>query len=268
MRRGLFILWKPYEKVSQYKVIAMEKSAILNADLLDIVFEGRNKEYGAYELRRSYNKRLRVSVAVMMSIALLLCIGQLIASRLPEKKLAVLETKDQVLSHVELPEEPVQPPPPELPPPPPAKQIETIQLTPPEIVPDDQIEKTDMPDLDDVVDAKIDVATRDGEKDAGIVDPPKSDEGRRIIETPKAPEEDPNAIRMKVEIESEYPGGRKAWERFLIRNLRVPQVALDNGIEGTVVVQFVVDREGNVTNVTAILGSRFLYRFIIPRLFC
>ena len=35
----------------------MEKSAILNADLLDIVFEGRNKEYGAYELRRTYNRR-------------------------------------------------------------------------------------------------------------------------------------------------------------------------------------------------------------------
>ena len=234
----------------------MEKSAILNADLLDIVFEGRNKEYGAYELRRSYNKRLRISIGVMLSIALMLCIGQLIASQLPEKKLAVLEINDPTLVAVQ-PPEPIQPPPPELPPPPPAKQIETIKLTPPEIVPDDQVDKTEMPDLEEIEEAKIDVVTQEGEKDAGIVEAPK-DEGRGIIEAPKPKDRDPNEPWVDVQQPSEYPGGMIAWQRFLTRNLRIPQVAIDNRINGTVIVQFVVDREGNVSNVIALSGPEEL----------
>ena len=49
----------------------MEPNKILSADLLDILFEGRNKEYGAYELRKTYNKRLTTSLLIMAGIALL-----------------------------------------------------------------------------------------------------------------------------------------------------------------------------------------------------
>jgi protein TonB len=61
-----------------------------------------------------------------------------------------------------------------------------------------------------------------------------------------------------VEIESEYPGGLTAWRRFLDRNLRYPQEAVDQGIEGFVTVQFVVDKEGNVSNVEAVSGPQEL----------
>src|SRR5687768_13597040 len=114
----------------------MEKSAILNADLLDIVFEGRNKEYGAYELRRTYNRRLRFSVAVMLLLALMLSIGQLIASNLPEDdtRTAMVPT-DLELEKVTPPEDE---PPPVIPPPtPPPQQIQTIQYTAPVIVDED-----------------------------------------------------------------------------------------------------------------------------------
>ncbi len=60
---------------------------------------------------------------------------------------------------------------------------------------------------------------------------------------------------LKVEIESEYPGGMTAWQRFLNRNLRYPQEAVDQNVEGFVTVQFIVDKEGNVSEVEAVERS-------------
>lgn len=231
----------------------MEKSAILNADLLDIIFEGRNKEYGAYELRRTYNRRLRFSVAVMLLLALMLSIGQLIAGMLPGKdaRTAMVPT-DLALEKVTPPEDE---PPPVIPPPtPPPQQIQTIQYTAPVIVDEEVPEDEKPPEMTELEDSKIDVVTKEGDKFDGIVAPPEEDGNKGIIVAPKQKEEDLNTPFLKVEIESSYPGGKAAWERFLKRNLRYPQDAQDNGIQGYVVVQFVVDREGNVSQVHAISG--------------
>ena len=65
-------------------------------------------------------------------------------------------------------------------------------------------------------------------------------------------------IFNKVEIEAEYPGGAAAWQRFLNRNLRVPVEVIENDIQGSVVVQFVVDEEGNVSNVETVSGPEAL----------
>lgn len=67
----------------------------------------------------------------------------------------------------------------------------------------------------------------------------------------------------KVEIEAEYPGGAAAWQRFLNRNLRVPEEAIENDVQGTAVVQFIVDRDGNVSNVEAVSGSELLCKSMI-----
>jgi len=65
---------------------------------------------------------------------------------------------------------------------------------------------------------------------------------------------------IKVEKESEYPGGPEAWRRYLERNLfkNYPQEALDNEIQGSVMVQFVVDVNGVVSDVTALSGPKEL----------
>ena len=77
---------------------------------------------------------------------------------------------------------------------------------------------------------------------------------------PPVPEQDysDSIIWRKVEIEAEYPGGIVAWQRFLNRNLRYPQEAIDNEISGSVLVQFVVDVEGNVSNVEKVSGPEAL----------
>lgn len=76
----------------------------------------------------------------------------------------------------------------------------------------------------------------------------------------QAPPEDNSdtMVWRKVEIEAEYPGGAAAWQRFLNRNLRYPQEAIDNEIFGSVVVQFIVDKEGNVSDVEAVSGPEEL----------
>ncbi|MDI3318793.1 energy transducer TonB [Pinibacter soli] len=58
----------------------------------------------------------------------------------------------------------------------------------------------------------------------------------------------------KVEVESEFPGGVSSWAKFLNENLNYPRAAVKKNIEGTVVVQFIVDKEGNVTDIKAISG--------------
>lgn len=57
-----------------------------------------------------------------------------------------------------------------------------------------------------------------------------------------------------MEIESSYPGGASAWSRYLNKTLKYPQEAQDNEIQGTIIVQFIVDKEGNVSDVEAVSG--------------
>lgn len=70
----------------------------------------------------------------------------------------------------------------------------------------------------------------------------------------QSPSADDNKVFTKVEMEASYPGGRGAWMEYMIRKFRYPMEAQRNDIQGTVMLQFVVDKEGNVTNVEVISG--------------
>jgi protein TonB len=188
----------------------------------------------------------------MLSALLLCCIGFAFANEKkntngpdiipPETVLTIIEKKD-----------PVEPPPP---PPPPKMQeppkVEITKFTPPVIVRDDQVKKEDMPpENEKVEDTKIGTFNQDGVKEDGLVAPPIETGGKGIIEVPVKEEEDWNKVFQKVEIESDYPGGRIAWQRFLNRNLRFPPV---EDVQGTVVVQFIVGKDGSVSDVVAVSG--------------
>lgn len=236
----------------------MENAAILTADILDIIFEGRNKSYGAYELRRTYNKRLYISISVMLGV-ILLFLG---AYALPENKKQQFVTvaSDVVIENI-APEKEVIPPPVEPPKPPPQQQIQqkmftTIKLTNEEVKPEEQ-----PPPVEELEDTKIGTQNVDGLKDDGLIGPPPAaGNGTGVIDLPKKPEDDYNGLFLKVEIESKYPGGPEAWRRFLVKNLsnNYPQEAIDNQISGTVMVQFIVDNEGNVSDVEAVSGPEEL----------
>ena len=233
----------------------MEANKILQADVLDIVFEGRNKEYGAYTLRKTYDRRLLTSLGVTAVAAALLFVGYAVAGNTKGTGRSMAPLVD--LRLVEIPETTIEEPV-KLPPPPKQEiqKIQTVQFTtPPRIVPDDDVKQEEMPpEVKDMEDAKISFANQNGIEDDGITAPPAADGKRGIIEAPKNPEEDEIAIFRKVEIESQYPGGANAWMRYLNKTFRYPDDAQQNGIVGTVEVQFIVDKEGNVSNVEAIAG--------------
>lgn len=92
----------------------METNKILDADILDIIFDGRNKQYGAYDLRKTYNKRLTTALLVMLGVCLLIVLGSVIAGTGSSKKKATVFVQD--VSLADLKEEKKEPPPP--PPPP------------------------------------------------------------------------------------------------------------------------------------------------------
>lgn len=237
------------------KAQLMETKNILTADVLDILFDGRNKDYGAYDLRKTYNKRLTVSITVMLSICLVSA-GFAFSSK-KEKAEDIYMAKDIQLAAVEPPVPPVEPPPPPAPKPPAAPaHIEMKQFTPPVIVPNDQVKEDEKPPVNETLeDVKIGTFNEAGDKDLGIVTGPIG-EGVKdgVIALPKKDAEEDEGIFVAVQIESEYPGGANAWLRFLNKNLHYPQEAVDNEIQGTVVVQFIVDKEGNVSDVEAVSG--------------
>jgi protein TonB len=235
----------------------MESSTILTADVLDILFEGRNKDYGAYDLRRNYRKRLTLSITVMLSITCMLFIGFAFAGK-KTKFEGELFTKDIVLESAPPKQQPVELPPPPIQKPAAAPvKVKTIADLTPRIVPNDQVKPDEMPPVnEDLENVKIgNMNVPDGAADDGTVTGPMGDGlVKGVIEKPQRDEEDANTPLIKVEIESEYPGGLPAWQRFLNRNLHYPQNAIDNEVQGFVVVQFIVDKEGNVSDVVAVSG--------------
>jgi protein TonB len=231
----------------------MEVNKILTADFLDILFEGKNKEYGAYDLRKSYNKRLITALIGTAAVILLLFLGYFISNLDNGKKAKAPVVQDVQLEDVqqEKKNEPPPPPPPKVEPP----KVEMAKFTPPKIVKDNEVKEEEKPpEQEKLEDTKIGTVNQEGVKDEGITAPPASDAGKGVVEAPKKDDEDYDKTFTKVEIESEYPGGPAAWLRYLNKNFRYPDDAVNNEIQGTVVVQFIVDKEGNVSDVQAISG--------------
>jgi periplasmic protein TonB len=237
----------------------MDANKIMSADILDLIFEGRNKEYGAYELRKTYNRRLLTAMLGTAAICLLLFLAYFLGNAMNNDD----ENKELIVQDVQLEEvkeekknEPPPPPPPPKPEPP---KVEITKFTPPKIVKDEEVKEDEKPpEVEKLEETKIGTINQEGIKDEGIVAPPVSDEGKGVVEAPKKEEEDWDKTFTKVEIESEYPGGASAWQRYLNKNLRYPQDAIDNEVQGTVVVQFIVDRAGAVSDVEAISGPKEL----------
>jgi protein TonB len=227
----------------------MELNKILSADILDILFDGRNKEYGAYELRKTYNKRIKYSMGGMILICVLMLVGSLIANSTKKQK-ADIVVADMSLENVKEEKKPEPPPPP-----PPPKQeppkVEITKFTPPKIVKDEEVKPDEeIKEVEKLEDTKIGTINQEGAKDEGVVAPPV-EKGTGVVEAPKV-EEDYDKVFTVVQIAAEFPGGLPAWTKYLERNLN-RDLPVENGAppgKYTVVVSFIVSKTGDISDVT------------------
>lgn len=207
---------------------------------LEIIFENRNKSYGAYELRLKYPDRImKALIITMLSVGLLISLS-LFGNNSSKNNKPNYNVREVTITDVNKPiEKPKEDPKPV------SKKapVQTVKYVAPIIVPNDQV-KESIPDQDDINDSKIGNQNIKGDKDSGFVAPPINVEGE-----PSASGEE--TIFTSVEIEASFPGGLDKWKRYLERTLN-PEAAVNNGApEGSyrVLVQFVVDSEGNLSDI-------------------
>ncbi len=230
----------------------MEANKILSSDILDLVFEGRNKEYGAYDLRKKYNRRISLALGITAGIAVLVFGASLLSKALSLSGDNEVDVKDVVMQNIQEapPPPPPPPPPPKTPPPPP--QLETAKFTPPVIKKDEEVKKEEIPPMDKLAETKIDVASQEGAKDEGLITPPVVDKGTQIVEA--KPVEDENKVFEKVEIEASVNVAQ--WRRHLETQLaRYIEDAASSGMNPgnyTVNVRFLVERDGSITSVQSL----------------
>jgi len=231
----------------------MDTNKILSADLLDLIFDDRNKEYGAYELRKTYQRRVIKALIFTSLLVSLTCTGVVLANKLNPKDDSRFFIRDEVMISDLVPEEKkLEPlPEPERPPVPPETRTErltTIAVVPDNIVDEPMVMQTDLDS------AQIGTKKTDGPADIGIASSPTLADGvnKGLIED-KAKEPD---IFDPIEIEARFDGD---WAKFLFKNLN-PQVPSDNGApvgSYTVVLQFVVDEDGAVSDIKALTNHGY-----------
>jgi periplasmic protein TonB len=234
----------------------MEANKILSADVLDILFEDRNKAYGAYDLRRNYNKRIARALIITGAIALLAVLGSVLASSMKGGPAEKNKQQEVNLADIKQEDPKIEPPPPPPPKQPDPPKVEMKQFTPPIVKKDEEVEKPPPP-IEALEEVKIDDKNQEGVKESDIPTPAVIDEGKQIVEEKK--EEDENKIFDKVEIEAAFPGGDSKWRQYLERTLNA-NAPVDNGApEGTytTVIQFVVDKEGNISDVRAMTNHGY-----------
>jgi protein TonB len=208
-----------------------------------IVFEERNQEYGAFDLRRIYNSHLRNSIIIAASIFTLAVLSPTIASLFEKEK---VEEEAVQITEVTLEEPPPidenQPPPP---PPPPVEppKIATTKFLPPKIMEDEKVTEEEPPPVVEEIKGAVSNKTQEGNDIQNVEVPPEpsAEVGEKVEE----------AVLWVAEKQS-FKGGDVM--KFFSKELKYPSLAQNNGVSGRVIVEFIIEKDGSVSNVKAVRG--------------
>lgn len=232
---------------SNCKAYTMNTATISGNDFLDILFNGRNKDYGAYALRRRYDRRVRNAIIGTASVTMMIIGGYALSNNVLSSEPVIRKPLTPIVFESIKPiETKPTPPPPALPSstPPPARP--SVRFLPPVISRNEEVRPEDVPPrMSEFENKSVGVTTTSGDETGVDVDLiPETSTGETLI----APEEreDRDKPLSFVEIMPSFPGGEEALVKYLSRNMRYPNIAVENEISGKVMVQFVVDYEGNV----------------------
>lgn len=219
----------------------MTNNEILHASTLDILFENRNKAYGAYALRNGYNTRLLTALGAGISVMVLLLMAVQLRGAGKQDQEAVVKNEGMVIREINLPEQ--KPAEPEKPKETPVrkavektatvKYVSNIAIKP--------NVKTEMASVEDIEGKAIGETNSEGKiADGTVVEPeqPGTGSGTGVL----APEQPEFTVQERS---PEFPGGAEALKKFLARNLVSPD-NLDEGEMKTVRIRFRVEKDGAV----------------------
>ena len=214
------------------------KLDLFNKQWIDIVFEGRNKAYGAYELRQENAKTTIRSLVIGAIVFGLAVSAPLLISLIPDfsKNDATL---DQKIVTIKLPpkEQPKDIPPP----PPPPPKVDQVKFVKPVVAKTEEIVE-DPPKVEEIKDKKLGAETVKGDPDAQLTVEP-------VGNGPSVVEEDNNIYNTAgIEVKPDFPGGMQKFYGYIGRSYTAPE---DCG-SGKVFVTFVVEKDGTLTDIKVI----------------
>lgn len=235
----------------------MSKIDLISSDWVDLVFEGRNKAYGAYRLRKSTTKR---NILAMVAVVLLLIVAFIILTVknfVDEQRAKVAMTQVAELTNYKQPEKKAEVK---------QKKVEvepervvervksSIKFTAPVIKKDEEVKPDEeLKTQDELMSTKTAIGTFDvkGNDDANG----EVLKAKEVIAEPEPPKhEEENKVFDFVEQQPLFPGGPAALMKYLSEHTKYPVVAQENGVQGRVTVQFVVEKDGSISDVHVLRG--------------
>jgi len=235
----------------------MSKIDLISSDWVDLVFEGRNKAYGAYRLRKSTTKR---NILAMVAVVILLIVAFIILTvknfvdeqraKVAMTQVAELTNYDQPKKKAEVKQKKVEVEPERV-----VERVKSsIKFTAPVIKKDEEVKPDEeLKTQDELMSTKTAIGTFDvkGNDDANgeIL------KAKEVIAEPEPPKhEEENKVFDIVEQQPMFPGGPAALMKYLSEHTKYPVVAQENGVQGRVTVQFVVEKDGSISDVHVLRG--------------
>lgn len=235
----------------------MSKIDLISSDWVDLVFEGRNKAYGAYRLRKSTTKR---NILAMVAVVLLLIVAFIILTvknfvdeqraKVAMTQVAELTNYDQPKKKAEVKQKKVEVEPERV-----VERVKSsIKFTAPVIKKDEEVKPDEeLKTQDELMSTKTAIGTFDvkGNDDANG----EVLKAKEVIAEPEPPKhEEENKVFDIVEQQPMFPGGQTALMKYLSEHTKYPVVAQENGVQGRVTVQFVVEKDGSISDVHVLRG--------------
>ncbi len=217
----------------------MAKDTIKAPAFDDIVFEERNKEYGAYKLRKKYNRTVIVALLIGILIIGTAIITPYLNAKAAENRTKRAERQVEIkLENLDQPKELVAPPPP--PPPPPTDVVQQQKYVPPVVV--DTIKPEDIKQLMTADQAQTEVTNKE------VVE---------VVQQVKEEVQEADVVEVPFVVVEEmpmYPGGDAALLKYINEHAQYPEVAKENNIQGRVIIRFCVTAKGGVSQVSVLKG--------------